>query len=223
MDLLLFETRRRTDRGVLGVGVVSLAAHTIAITAAVYGTLHTAPADTTVRLDTTAVLLAPEPERAPPPPLQISEPLRGFQTITVPDAIPTSVPRVDLQEHFDPRDYSGTGAEGGRADGVAPPADGVYAEELVQRRPALLTAPPPHYPNLLRQAGIQGRVLLRAVVDTTGRAEPNSIEVVSSPDPGFDAPARDWVRQARFRPALFDGQVVRAHITIPLQYSLTGP
>jgi TonB family protein len=44
---------------------------------------------------------------------------------------------------------------------------------------------------------------------------------VSSPDPAFDAPARDWVRQARFRPARFGGQAVRAHVTIPLQYSLT--
>ena len=222
MDLPLFETRRRTDKRVLGVGLASLAAHTIAITAAVYGTLHTAPADTTVHLDTTVVLLAPEPEQAPPPPLQISEPLRGFQTIAVPDEIPTSVPRVDLQERFDPRDYS-AGVEGGRADGAAAPADGVYAEELVEQRPALLTAPHPYYPNPLRQAGIQGRVVLRAIVDTTGRAEPNSIEVVSSPNLGFDAAARDWVRQARFRPARSDGQAVRAHVTIPLQYSLTGP
>lgn len=222
MDLTLFETKRRTDTRVLGVGFASLAAHAVAITAAVYGTLHAVSADTAVKLDTTAVLLTPEPRPAAPPPVQITEPLRGFQTITLPTEIPTGVLRIDLQERFDPRDYSGTGVEGGRANGAEPPADGVYSEALVEERPALLSAPPPHYPNLLRQARIQGRVLLRAIVDTTGRAEPGSIEVVTSPDPGFDASARDWLRQATFRPARSDGKAVRVRITIPLQYSVTS-
>lgn len=48
----------------------------------------------------------------------------------------------------------------------------VYPVALVQEAPELLTAPPPTYPVLLREAGVQGRVIVAAVVDTLGRAEP---------------------------------------------------
>jgi len=48
----------------------------------------------------------------------------------------------------------------------------VYAEGLVEERPALLSAPAPVYPALLKQAGIQGRVILPAVIDTTGGLSP---------------------------------------------------
>jgi TonB family protein len=61
-----------------------------------------------------------------------------------------------------------------------------------------LSGPRLQYPNLLRQAGIQGRVIVRAIIDTTGRAEPGSVQVVESPHPGFDQAARNAVLQARF-------------------------
>src|SRR5258706_11210924 len=40
--------------------------------------------------------------------------------------------------------------------------------------------------SLLRQAAIQGRVLVQAIIDTAGRAEPPSVKVIQSPNPGFD-------------------------------------
>jgi TonB family protein len=224
VELTLFETKRRTrKRELFGVGATSLALHTGLIAAAVYGTLAARPGDTRVRVDTTVVLLTQEQPKAPePPPAELTEPIKGFQTVVVPATIPASIPKVDLQEHFDPKDYSGTGVEGGRANGVAPPSDGVYSEALVEERPALLSAPPARYPELLRQAGIQGRVLLRAIIDTTGRAEPQSIVIAASPNPAFDVPAREWVLRALFRPARLHGQAVRVHVTQPLDFSLKG-
>jgi len=159
-----------------------------------------------------------QPDQPPPPELNVQ--LKGFQTVVAPTDIPTNIPPVNLQEHFDPKDYSGVGVEGGRADGIVPREDAVYAEAVVEERPALLSAPPPPYPDLLKQAGIQGRVLLRAIVDTSGHAEPNSVEIISSPNPGFDAPARMWVLRAVFRPARLHGQAVRVHVTLPIDYSL---
>lgn len=220
MDLKLFETKRKIDRRLFGTGFGTLAVHVALVIAVVFGTMHAGPADTTVKLDTTVVLLTPEQKQPETPPVQITEPLRGFQTVVVPSEIPTSLPSVDLQQHFDPKDYSGIGVEGGRGDGVVPRGDAVYAEAVVEERPALLSAPPPPYPELLKQAGIQGRVLLRAIVDTTGHAEPNSVEIVSSPNVGFDVPARMWVLHAVFRPARLHGQAVRVHVTLPIDYSL---
>ena len=62
---------------------------------------------------------------------------------------------------------------------------GVPTEEHAE----VLTGPLPVYPDLLRQAGVQGRVVLEAVVDTTGRVLAASILVVSRTNPGFVAPA----------------------------------
>src|SRR2546423_6711165 len=108
MELRLIETKRRTDKKTLaGVGATSLALHTALIAGAVYATLSARPADTAVRIDTTVVLLTPaQRQPAPPPPAELAEPLRGFQTVTVPSQLPTTVPKLDLHERFDPNDYS---------------------------------------------------------------------------------------------------------------------
>jgi len=74
----------------------------------------------------------------------------------------------------------------------------------------------------LKRARIHGRVLLRAIVDTTGRVEPSSIEIATTPNPGFDVPAREWILKALFRPARVHGKAVRVHITQPLDYSITS-
>ncbi len=46
---------------------------------------------------------------------------------------------------------------------------------------------PPHYPADLRAAGIQGSVLLEFVIDTTGHVLANSVHVLRTSNPGFNA------------------------------------
>ena len=224
MVFTLLESRRKTSsKRLFGVGFASLAIHSATIAGVVYATLHAAPSDDHVRMDTTVVLLAPQDQQKPvdPPPVQLGDALKGFQTVAVPAQIPTNIPPVDLQQRFDPKDYSGSGIEGGRASGVVASGNEVYAEALVEERPALLSAPPPVYPALLKQAGIQGRVILRAVIDTTGRVEPASVWIMKSPNPAFDQPTKDWVLKALFRPARLHGRGVRVFINLPVDYSLT--
>src|SRR5256885_7283206 len=105
MELTLLETKRRTQKKtLLGVGATSLGLHAALIAGAVYATLSARPADTAVRVDTTVVLLA-QAQRQPaaPPPAELAAPLRGFQTVTVPAQLPTTLPKVDLQDRFDPK------------------------------------------------------------------------------------------------------------------------
>src|SRR5260370_566620 len=132
---------------------------------------------------------SPPPDPRPSPP---TRPLWGSRPPVVP-RFPPAIPPVDLQEHFDPKDFSGAGVEGGRANGIVPNGSEVYAETIVEERPSLLSAPPPAYPDLLRRAGVQGRVLLRAIVDTTGRVEPSSITTMKNPDPPPVEPTRRWL------------------------------
>lgn len=224
MLLTLLESRRKkASKRFVGVGFMSLVIHTVTITGVVYATMDAARSDVRVKVDTTVVALVPdERQKAPqPPPTQLVDALKGFQTVTVPTQIPTDIPPVDLHDRFDPKDYTGTGVEGGHAAGIMPTGSEVYAEALVDEKPSLLSAPPPPYPALLKQARVQGRVLLRAIVDTTGRIEPASIKILQSPNPGFDEPAREWLMKALFRPARARGQAVRAFISLPVDYSVT--
>ena len=216
MVLTLLESKWKT-------GFASVAIHSGMIAGVVYATLHAAPRDDQIRMDTRVVLLAPQEQQnaADPPPVQLADAVQGFQTVAVSAQIPTDMPPVDLQQRFDPKDYSGSGVEGSRASGTVVSGNEVYAEALVDERPALLSAPAPVYPALLKQAGIQGRVILPAVIDTTGRVEPASVRIMKSPHPAFDQPTRDWVLKALFRPARLQGRSVRVFINLLVDYSIT--
>ena len=64
MVFSLLEFRRKThSQGWLRVGLTSLLIHTAMIGGVVYATLHAAPSDTRVSMDTTVVLLARSEER----------------------------------------------------------------------------------------------------------------------------------------------------------------
>ena len=218
MVLTLLESRRKTrTKRLFGVGFASLAIHSAMFAGVVYATLHAAPRDDDVRMYTTVVLVAPQEQQKPPEPqlVQVVDALKGFQTVALPAQIPTDIPPVDLQQRFDPKDYSGSGVEGGLS------RNDVYAEALVEERPALLSAPPPIYPALLKQAGIQGRVILPAVIDTMGRVEPASVRIMKSPHPAFDQPTKDWVLKALFRPARLHGRGVRVFVNLRVDYSIT--
>ncbi len=106
----------------------------------------------------------------------------------------------------------GTGQPGG--------LDGLLTEEHAE----VLTGPLPVYPDLLRQAGVQGRVVLEAVVDTTGRVLAQSISIVSATNPGFIAPARQALLATLFRPAMVGGTAVRMRVRIPYEFAIrNGP
>lgn len=98
----------------------------------------------------------------------------------------------------------------------------VYLESVVEQKPEPIEGPMLIYPEDLRQARVQGRVLVEAVLDTLGRAEPLSIRIVSSPHPGFDGPARGYMRWARFRPARVGGRPVRVLVRLPIDFKLRG-
>jgi uncharacterized protein (TIGR02246 family) len=104
--------------------------------------------------------------------------------------------------------------------GIRSESDQVYMESVVEERPEVVSGPQLVYPDLLRQAAIQGRVLVQAILDTTGRAEPQSVKVIQSPNPGFDQSAKDYVLRALFRPARVHGRAVRVLINLPIDFSI---
>lgn len=214
---------RRSSLTNPAVGAVSLAMHAAVILGAISATWKVARRDAAARVDTTVVFLEPPRPSAPPPPVQLDVPLQGFQTVVVPAVVPADIPPINVQEHFDPRDFSGIGVEGGHANSSTPPQYEVYTEAIVDEKPLLLSAPPPPYPTQLSEAGIQGRVVLQAVVDTTGHLEPGSLKILQTPNPGFNSPVKQWALKALFRPAMRQGRAVRVYVNLPLDYSAPRP
>lgn len=219
---LIESNRKSNKKGALGLGFVSLVGHSVIVLGAVVATLTAGQKNDDAVVDTAMVFLNQEEQKKPeeqPPVVEVPQ-LKGFQTVVAPTDIPTNIPPINLQEKFDPKDYTGTGVEGGIGTGIVPSSDQVFMESVVEERPEMLTRPPLQYPDLLRQAGVQGRVLVQAIIDTSGRAEPASVKVIQSPNPGFDQPAKTLILKALFRPARVHGRAVRVLINQPVDFTI---
>ena len=218
----LIESKRKADvKKGMSTGFMSLVIHGGVIAGAVYATLSAGKAEDTGPVDTMMVYVSQEEEQKQeePEPVVLDVQLKGFQTIAAPTEIPTDIPEIDLKETFDPKNYSGVGVEGGSATGVVL-TDQVFLESVVEERPERLTGPAPQFPDLLRQAGVQGRVLVQGVIDTTGRAIPSSVRVVQSPHPGFDEAAKRIMLQSLFRPGRVGGRAVKVLVSLPVDFTL---
>ena len=217
----------------LRTGSVSAVVHTVILALAVYATGRSAALQESLAFDTMLIYVAPatrdEPEQQKAPEvLLVDEPVRGFQTIAAITEIPTELPPIDLAERFDPRDYTGVGVEGGVAEGrevdVAPGTvvqyAPVYEGTMVEEPPTILVSGELQYPTLLRQANIEGRVVLEFVVDPRGRAEVGTIKMISASHPGFLAAARAAVPAMRFSPGRMYGRPVRVWVRVPFDFTL---
>lgn len=102
-----------------------------------------------------------------------------------------------------------------------PPRAPVFVSDIVDEQPVFVSAAaPPQYPDTLRQAGIQGRVIVRLILDTLGRPEPQSLRVVATANDGFNQAAIRYVLGCLFRPARVHGQAVRVLIEVPLDFKI---
>jgi TonB family protein len=149
-----------------------------------------------------------------PGPITVVPP--DFGAISVSTPLPKTGATMPLFSPF----YSGAVSTPGTGQ------PGGWTGLLTEEHAEVLTAPLPLYPDLLRQAGIQGRVVLEAVVDSTGRVQAQSISVVSATNPGFVAPARQALLATLFRPARIGGKAVRMLVRIPYEFAIrngTGP
>lgn len=205
----------------LGGSTFSVVTHVVLIWLAIQATLGAGLDNAGSTIDTTMVYIEEKQEEKPPEPEAPPPPPKGFQTLLAPVNIPTSIPPIDLNQTFDPRNFTGVGVELGVAKGVdTGPVDltQVFIEAVVDEPPERISFPPPEYPRMLLEARIEGQVVLEAVIDTTGHAEPPSIKVISSTNRAFEAPAKDALRKALFRAGRVRGQPVRVLVHLPLRF-----
>jgi TonB family protein len=142
----------------------------------------------------------------------------GPVTVVPPDFGPIPAPSTLLQTGAPMPFFSPVFSGGVSSPGTSQP--GGLSSLLTEEHAEVLTGPLPGYPDLLRQAGVQGRLVLEAVVDTTGRVLSLSISVVSATNPGFVAPARQALLATLFRPARIGGKAVRMLVRIPYEFAI---
>lgn len=85
--------------------------------------------------------------------------------------------------------------------------------------PVKLYAPQPLYTEEARRAGIQGVVILEAVVDAEGNVQ--NVKVLKGLPMGLDKSAVDAVMSWRYDPARQNGRPVPVYFTFTISFSLT--
>jgi protein TonB len=78
----------------------------------------------------------------------------------------------------------------------------------------------PRYPERLRQAGVEGKVVVKFVVDTLGRVDPATIEIMESTHDLFTAAVRETLARLRFNPATSGSRKVRATAMMPFEFRI---
>jgi protein TonB len=112
------------------------------------------------------------------------------------------------------------GVVGGQVGGVvAGRGSGPVPAGQVAQQPAVLSRVSPEYPRASRLAGVQGLVLLEAILDEQGRVDPD-IKVLRSV-PELDRAAVEALRRWRFKPARDErGQAVAVILEVPIRFKL---
>lgn len=80
----------------------------------------------------------------------------------------------------------------------------------------------PKYPDILRQAGVEGEVLVSFVVNEEGRADAESFKVLRSTHELFATAVRTALPAMRFVPAQVGGKKVKQLVQQPFSFSLAG-
>jgi len=232
----LLESKPKKERRGGGT-VASVVMHSVLVGLAIYATANAAiqnekPRQEKIDFVETPKDEPPPPKDEPPPPpppdvVAAPPPPKGFQVLTAPVEIPDVIPDIDLSKKVtDENDFSGKGVAGGVAKGVEGgkaivQTDQPYFEFQVEK--PVVPAPgstSPRYPDMLRQAGVEGEVLAQFVVDTTGRAEAGSLKILKSSHDLFIQSVRNALPQMKFIPAEVGGRKVKQLVQQPFTFSI---
>ena len=169
-------------------------------------------------------LAAPPPltQDTPPPQVQVAPaiaPPAAAIPVPVPDAEAPKEQTIMSQEEIATA-TPGVSEDAGSQIVVAPSEDElprfgdyVYVEEL----PEAITRVTPVYPDLAREAGVDGTVMVQALVGKDGKVK--DVRVVKS-IPMLDENAKAAVRQWVFKPALSNNKPVAVWVGVPVKFSL---
>ncbi len=95
----------------------------------------------------------------------------------------------------------------------------VMTADSVDQKPRPMHQPQPKLPPRIVQKQIEGKVLLRLLVDEDGRVE--RIRVMKAEPKGlFEDSVKEAARQWRYQPAQYQGKPVKTWIEVPMNFKL---
>ncbi|MHB1096074.1 MAG: energy transducer TonB [Gemmatimonadaceae bacterium] len=216
--------KRRSPAGF----AASIALHGIIVTGAVLVTSH-APMQRTPHAQMVVPYVAPAPRPRPATPTlpSVTPVVDAPNVINIPITVPDGIPPVNLLRTAINTDEPfvfrvGVPSHAGTTAPVAVDDSGTaFLDSQVEVQVALDSrSPMPRYPQLLRDAGVEGATLVRFVVDTLGRIEQGTVKVVESTHPAFALAVQAVLPQMRFSPARVGERKVRQLVEFPFQFRL---
>lgn len=173
------------------------------------------PVQAPIPLSLQATIVEPPPAVVPPPQVPRLRVAQQVDAPTVHFAIahpaPISIPVVSALTPVTPLALS-TDAITTNTSATSGDSEATIAYE---------TATPPAYPIAALRASVQGTVLLKVLVDTSGKPAQVTIEH-SSGSRMLDDAARQHVLAAwRFHPAMREGHAIQAWALVPVKFNLS--
>ena len=188
-----------------------------------------------------AFVVAPPPPPPPPPPAPAPAPAPARQPEPTPAPMSGVVAPVESPPQIAPEtlavdagEEGMVGVEGGVPGGIVGGIVGGFEMEIPPppprpaprgpiriggqlQQPTLVHRVDPVYPGVAVSAGIEGMVILEAIVDEEGRVE--SLKVLRS-NGVLDRPALEAVRQWRYSPVLLNGRPEKFILTVVVSFRL---
>ncbi len=172
----------------------------------------------------------PDPEKHKPKPLEKPKPPEPEkikpQTLQSPRKPAPTKPRITLPQ----LDFSTAPDKAAtisipappvmaRPETFAPIGKSEFSIGEVDTAPGIVRHIPPIYPIKARRKGIEGRVVLQALINTDGKAV--QIKVISADPPKiFDKCSKQALARWTFKPGMIEGRKVSTWIEIPITYTL---
>jgi protein TonB len=109
----------------------------------------------------------------------------------------------------------------GVIDGVpeeAPPVDLPIHLTAEMSRPQPLHPILPRYTEAARRAGVQGTVIVEAIIDEQGRA--TDVRILRGLPMGLDRAAVEAIQQVTFKPAMIGNRAVKVYFTLTVNFAI---
>jgi protein TonB len=152
-------------------------------------------------------------EALPPALEKMAEPPKAAKPATVPVAAAAN--DVDVQQTIETTTFNEVVK---RTDETDIPVVPFWKVEI---KPQPVDIPVPKYPEMARNAGIEGQTVVEALVNTDGSIGDARV-LKSSGNQSLDAAAVEAAMRARFTPAKQRDKAVRVWVSIPFRFTLQG-